>query len=70
MIKTEHFEINGKDFIRTYSDSGYMIYGGSPEGDYAEATDPAEFNRTYTETNIPIDDNTTAEELLSILIGG
>lgn len=55
MIKTEHFEINGRDFIRTYSDSGYMIHGGSPEGDYAEATDPAELGRTYIETDIPIE---------------
>lgn len=55
MIITEHFTINDKDFIRTYSDSGYMIHGGSPEGDYAEATDPADLNRTYTETDIPIE---------------
>lgn len=69
MIITEHFTINEKDFIRTYSDSGYMIHGGSPEGDYAEATDPAELNRTYTETNIPIesdenDDYATAGRIL------
>lgn len=62
MIITEHFTINEKDFIRTYSDSGYMIHGGSPEGDYAEATDPAELNRTYTETNIPIEGETPAED--------
>ena len=70
MIITEHFEVSGHDFIRTYSDSGMMIHGGSPEGDYAEATDPANLGRTYTETDIPIEDDTTAEELLSILTGG
>ena len=70
MIKTEAITINNIDFIRTYSDSGMMIHGGVPEDDYSEATDPAEFGRTYTETNIPIDDDTTAEELLSILTGG
>lgn len=69
-IVTEHFDVNGHDFIRTYSDSGYMIHGGSPEGDYAEATDPAELGRTYTETNIPIDGDAEAEEILSILLGG
>lgn len=55
MIKTETFTINDKQFIRTYSDRGMMIHGGSPEADYAEALDPAEFGRTYIETNIPIE---------------
>ena len=55
MIKQEHIDINGRDFIRTYSDSGFMIHGGSPEADYAEALDPAEFGRTYIETDIPIE---------------
>ena len=55
MIKTEKLIIGGKAFIRTYSDKGMMIHGGSPEGDYSEAYDPAEFERTYIETNIPVD---------------
>lgn len=54
-IVQEHFLVGERDFIRTYSDAGMLIHGGYPEGDYSEATDPAEFNRTYTETNIPID---------------
>lgn len=54
-IIQEHLLVGDRDFIRTYSDAGFMIHGGSPEGDYAEATDPAELNRTYTETDIPID---------------
>ena len=70
MINVEHFDVNGRDFIRTYSDAGMMIHGGVPEADYSEATDPAEFGRTYTETDIPIEDDATAEELLSILTGG
>ena len=70
MIIQEHFLINEVDFIRSYSDSGYMIHGGSPEADYAEACDPAELGRTYTETDIPIGDDVTAEEALSILLGG
>lgn len=70
MIKTETITISGRDFIRTYSDSGYYIHGGVPEGDYAEAIDPAEFGRTYTETDIPISGDTTAEEVVDILLGG
>lgn len=55
MIQTEQLTINGKQFIRTDSDTGYMIHGGSPESDYSEALDPAEFGRTYIETDIPIE---------------
>lgn len=69
MIKTETLTIGGKQFIRTYSDAGMMIHGGSPEADYSEALDPAELGRTYTETTTPIEDDTTAEELLNILTG-
>lgn len=50
MIKTENITISGKTFIRTYSDRGMMIHGGSPVADYAEALDPAELGREYTET--------------------
>ena len=70
MIRTESFYIEEKEFIRTYSDSGMMIHGGSPEGDYAEACDPADLGRTYTETDNPIGDEVTAEEALLILLGG
>lgn len=54
-IVQEHFLVGETDFIRTYSDAGMKVHGGVPEGDYDEACDPAEFNRTYTETDIPID---------------
>ena len=54
-IIQEHFLVGERDFIRTYSDAGMKIHGGMPEGDYSEATDPAELGRTYTETDIPID---------------
>lgn len=69
MIKTETITVGEKTFIRTYSDSGYMIHGGSPEADYSEALDPAELGRTYTETDIPIEDETSAEDILNILTG-
>lgn len=48
MIKTENLTINGKQFVRTYSDSGYMVERDGVR--YSEAIDPAEFNRQYTET--------------------
>lgn len=71
MIKTETFKINGVDFIKTYSDAGFMIHGGSPEGDYPEAIDPADLGRTYTETDIPIEqDEAEAEGIVNILTGG
>ena len=44
-----------EDLIRTYSDKNVYIHGGFPEGDYPEAIDPITMNRTYVETNIPID---------------
>lgn len=70
-IIQEHFSVGERDFIRTYSDAGFYIHGGFPEADYAEATDPAELGRTYTETDIPIEqDEAEAEEIVDILIGG
>lgn len=70
MIKTETFKINGVDYIRTFSDAGYMIHGGVPESDYSEAVDRADLGRVYTETNIPIEESETeAEEIVNILTG-
>lgn len=47
MIVQEHFDVNGRDFIRTYSDTGrYVVRDGVS---YSEANDPAEFGRQYTE---------------------
>ena len=49
MIVTETLDINGRRLIRTYSDSGYMIERDGER--YSEAIDPAEFGRTYMETD-------------------
>lgn len=65
MIKTE--TVN--NLIHTWSDLGMKIHGGFPEADYDEAYDPIELGRTYVETNIPIEEDVTAEELLNILTG-
>lgn len=71
MIVTETFYIGEREFTRTHSDRNMMIHGGVPEGDYSEATDPAELGRTYIETDIPIDSgDSEAEEILDILLGG
>lgn len=60
MIKTENMTINGKPFIRTYSDKGFMV---EREGVcYSEAIDPAEFNRQYTETDEPVEGMDETEE--------
>ena len=64
MIKTE---IIG-NLIKTYSDLGVKIHGGLPEADYDEAYDPIDSGRTYTETDIPVDE-TSAEEIVNILTG-
>lgn len=71
-IKTEHFDVNGRDFIRTYSDAGrYVVRDGVS---YSEACDPAEFGRTYTEGELmpederPVDpDAVTAEEIAAAI---
>lgn len=69
MIVQEHYNINGRDFIRTYSNSGrYVVRDGES---YSEACDPAEFGRTYTEGELmPSEDIAAqAEEVLNILMG-
>ena len=48
MIVTEDLE-NG--MIKTYSNTGHKIRGGSPEGIYDCAIDAKPENRTYTETD-------------------
>ena len=55
MIVTEYFMTreDGVVLNRTYSDKGMMI---EREGvRYSEAIDPVEFNRQYTETDEPIE---------------
>lgn len=50
MIVQEHFEIDGRDFVRTYSNTNrYVVRDGEV---YSEACDPAEYGRTYTEGDV------------------
>lgn len=68
MIVQEHFDVNGRNFVRTYSDSGrYVVRDGI---EYSEACDPAEFGRQYTEGEIMPADEADASEILAILTGG
>ena len=57
MIITEALTINGRAFVKTYSDIGMMVERDGVR--YSEAIDPAEFGRVYTETDEPIE---TVEE--------
>ena len=54
MIITEYYETRSDGVVlnRTYSDCGMMIERDGVR--YEEAIDPAELNRTYTETDEPI----------------
>lgn len=53
MIVKENLTINKRDFIRTYSDKGMMVERDGVM--YSEAVDPAELNREYIETDIPVE---------------
>lgn len=70
MIIQTHFDVSGRDFIRTVSDAGrYVVRDGVS---YEEACDPAEFGRTYTEGDlIPEDETAIADkaEAYDILTG-
>lgn len=55
MIKTENIYVNGRAFVRTYSDANRMIRQDSTGNIYSEAVDPLNSGRTYTETDTPIE---------------
>ena len=60
MIVTEDLTINGRAFVKTYSDIGMMVERDGVR--YSEAIDPAEFGRQYTETDKPIEATEEATE--------
>ena len=56
MIVQTHFDVSGRDFIRTVSDAGrYVVRDGVG---YSEACDPAEYGRQYTEGDLMPEDET------------
>ena len=59
MIKTELITVDGRQLRRTWSDAGFMIERDGAM--YSEAVDPAEFDRVYTETDIPVEPESTDE---------
>lgn len=66
MIRTEHFTVGERDYIRTWSDANrYVVRDGIS---YSEACDPAEFGRIYTEGDamdeLTYDDYATAGRIL------
>lgn len=69
MIQTENITINGRQLTRTYSDSGYYIQRDGVR--YAEAIDPLDSGRTYTETDdlIESDPDKIKAEAYDILTG-
>ena len=64
MIKVEYFmtRTDGVVLNRTYSDAGYYIERDGIR--YAEAVDPAELGRTYTETDelFPVEEEMEEQE--------
>ena len=71
MIIQERYTLNGVDYIRTYSDDNRYVVGGEPYGEYSEANDPADLNRTYVEGDRMTDEEiaSQAEEVMDILLG-
>ena len=72
MIVQEHFDVNGRDFIRTTSDAGRYVI--RDDVSYSEACDPAEFERQYTEGELMPpeergDELTAKAESYDILMG-
>ena len=53
MIKTELIMVDGRQLRRTWSDAGFMIERDGAV--YSETVGPAEFDRVYTETDIPVE---------------
>ena len=63
MIKTELITVDGRQLRRTWSDAGFMIERDGSV--YSEAVDPAEFDRVYTETDIPVESE-SEDEIVSV----
>lgn len=66
-------EISGTDLVRAYSNSKMMIRQDETGNLYSEAIDPVYMNRTYTETDIPIEEDLSVmqpQEALDFIFGG
>ena len=56
MVKSKVIEINGTQYRKTYSDSGYYIERDGMR--FSEAVDVIGADFVYTETDVKIEDNT------------
>lgn len=63
MIKTELITVDGRQLRRTWSDTGFMIERDGAV--YSEAVDPVEFDRVYTETDMPMESE-SEDEIVSV----
>lgn len=59
MIYTEDFLHDGRLLRKTFSDTYYIERDGQI---YGEAIDPAELDRVYLETNIPLEEENLPKE--------
>ena len=66
MIKTELIMVDGRQLRRTWSDAGFMIERDGAV--YSEAVDPVEFDRVYTETDIPVESE-SEDEIIGVGVG-
>lgn len=60
MVKSEIIDINGKQYRRTYSDSGYYIERDGMQ--FSEAIDFLGADFVYTETNTKMEEDTVNTE--------
>lgn len=60
MLVTEQITINNHEYIHNYSDAGFYIE--RDEIYYADAIDPLNMGRVYTETDIPIEEDEVENE--------
>ena len=72
MIVTEFYKTreDGVRLFRTYSDEDFMILQDETQILYVEAIDVENSGNTYTETDIPVDEDIPDGTALKILLGG
>lgn len=61
MIITENVTIDGRQFVKTYSDAGMYIRQEQTDALYSEAIDVENAPFTYVETDIPIEGEELSE---------
>ena len=63
MIQMELITVDERQLRRTWSEAGFMIERDGAV--YSEAVDPAEFDRVYTETDIPVESE-IADDIVNV----